>query len=329
MKKILAMSTICLFLIAGSAYADIQSYELRLGSAITGNTTVPSGGVSVMAVATGTNILKSGTSEIPTGRDSGYGVFEISGITVSQVQQAAGGDYTDNTFSIFYRTVLINANAHCDCAERKRLFFDTKLSGSTKYSKPFSFPPGSFIKFYFDSSGVTAYDSIQASLFLGLPDFDYKIDTTKTYCLYLGTADSGNSTQHTPGTGVSNLIVDGGKYVRSESTYIIDGMDEVVTGYCIFQIDELTICDAQQNYGGDYSGATLNVRYKESLIDDTIHWDAASAVTIVPMSVAMSGNTKIVYPFAPDLAKYIRFEFISGITAYDNLKAKVSFKIGD
>ena len=307
--------------------ADIKYNVLRLGSALTGNTTSPLGGVSTMAVVEGFDIPRSGTSEIPTGRDPGYGVFELSGITISQAQSGTTGPYSDNTFSVFYKTVLENHASHWNFAERKRLFYNEQLSGATKYSKVFSFPPGSFVRFYWESSGVTAYDNASARVLLGLPDFNYYVDNTRTYLLYLGTSDSGNTTTYGSGSGTSTLVVDGGKYNRSEATYIIDGMEKTDGEFYIFQIETLTISQAAQARGsGNYSGVTLTVRYRESTIDDSNSWAKAQTVDIIS-GMALSGNTRYQIPIYPEAVGYIRFDaYMSGITPFDNIKAKFKCK---
>jgi len=306
--------------------ADIKYNVLRLGSALTGNTTSPLGGVSTMAVVEGFDIVRSGTSEIPTGRDPGYGVFELSEITVSQRQLGLGGTYSDNTFSVFYKTVLENHPDHWNFAERKRIFYNESLSGATKYQKVFSFPPGSFVRFYWESSGVTAYDNVSAKVFLGLPDFNYYVDNTRTYLLSLGTADSGNTTTYGAISGTSTLVVDGGKYKRSEATYIIDGMEKTDGEFYIFQIDTLTISQVQQAAGGNYSGATITVRYRESTIDDSNSWAKAQTIDIIS-GMALSGNTRYQIPIYPEAVGCIRFDaYMSGVTPFDNIKAKFKCK---
>ncbi|GAG97589.1 unnamed protein product, partial [marine sediment metagenome] len=234
------------------------------------------------------------------------------------------GDYTDNTFSVWYRELLDESAVGWGTQERKRLIYDMTLSGNSTFAAPFHFTPGSKIRFYFGSSGVTAYDMATAKLLLGIPEYDQTRSKVKEYNLYLGTANSGISTQPSA-TGVSNMIVDGEAYIRSDEGYIIDNMDETSGEFYVFQIDTLTICQASQA-SGNYSGNTVTFRYRESTINTDAAWAAAATVDIIT-AMAISGNTRYSVDLDLKAIGFVRFDLLpSGVTAWDFVKAKFRCK---
>ncbi len=305
---------------ASGTWADVETYYVNLGSAISGNTTEGNGGVSIMAL-TGGNIRRSGASQFATGRNPGYYLLGITGVTVSIQQQSDAGNYSDTKFSLFYKSAILNETTYWDAAERKRIFYDMKLSGHTQYQQPFSVPPGSFIRFYWETSGTTVFDGVTANLITGLPPHYFELPKEETYFLYLGTSDSGNSTQPSS-TGVSKMLVDGERYKRSESTFVIEDTDKLEGDYFGFQIDTLTISQAQTSGASNYSGVTVTFQYKESMIDETAHWDAAQYIDIIT-AMALSGNTRYQVQIYPEALGFIRFYMApSGVTAFDNAKVK-------
>ena len=150
----------------------------------------------------------------------------------------------------------------------------------------------------------------------------YASADSRTYYLYLGTADSGNTT--VAKSGVSTLIVQGHGFNRSMAATDITGLEKLGDGTAMFQVITLTASQAQQGAGGTYSGVTFWVRYRER-IDASIPWSLTDYTSVVS-GFAMSGNTSYQIPIYPELMGEQRWEFYtSGITPFDNAIFKIRY----
>ena len=145
----------------------------------------------------------------------------------------------------------------------------------------------------------------------------------KTYILYLGATDSGNTTTNV--SGVSTLIIEGPQHQRSQGITDLIGLEHYDVGDAIMQVEVLTISQASQQSVASNSGATFTIRYRER-VSSGVTWSLTNPVTIFD-GVALSGNSLYQTVFYPEAMGQIRFEFISGATEFDN--AKIKFRILD
>ncbi len=135
------------------------------------------------------------------------------------------------------------------------------------------------------------------------------------YTLYLDTAAnydaiSGNTTA--PGGGVTNMVVAGAGLKRVHGKTTISNLantDEI----WVIQVTNLTISQHAQAQGGDNSGTTFSVRYKESLDSGTSFWNKAQTVDVIT-GMALSGNTLYQVEFFPAALGGLKWEFITGGT---------------
>lgn len=74
-----------------------------------------------------------------------------------------------------------------------------------------------------------------------------------------------------------------------------------------------------------YSGASITVRYMESLINTTDAFLSATRVNILD-GVALSGETEIQIPFYPQAMGYLGFELLSGISGFSGITGYVQIK---
>ena len=98
-------------------------------------------------------------------------------------------------------------------------------------------------------------------------------------------------------------------------------------GFHSLYIMELTACDAQQNYGGDYSGVSCDivVEYVPENTDEA--WAKAKSITIFN-DLALSGDTKQPVRFYPVWGSdFYRFKFTpNGCTAFGTAKIRHEWK---
>jgi len=165
MKRIFLILTVLVFLFPISGLgADTKNYTLSLGSAISGNlTTASSAGTSIFAITSGPDIVRSGASVLNIAETDGtfYG-FQITGITVSQAQQTAGGDYSGNTITVRYKETLKNETRFWDAAQTVDIISAMALSGNTLYQVSVYPAAMGFIKLEALLSGVTPLDGMTA-----------------------------------------------------------------------------------------------------------------------------------------------------------------------
>lgn len=142
----------------------------------------------------------------------------------------------------------------------------------------------------------------------------------KVWTLNLGTAVSGNTTIASS-SAVSNFVISGTGMPQSKGYMIVD-LGELEGEFFVFQISAVTVSQAQQQAGGDWSGVTVGtIQYRESIIDTPAAWEKATPVTIMT-NVALSGATAIQIPIFPDAAGKIRFDRVaSGVTELDAFTA--------
>ena len=144
----------------------------------------------------------------------------------------------------------------------------------------------------------------------------------RTYTLYLGKTDTGNTTTNV--SGVSVLIVQAAGYKRTDGITDITGLEHLEDGTAIFQVSWVTINQvAQAIISGTTphsTGATFTVRYRERLSND-VDWSLTTPITILS-AMALSGNSLYQLPIDPEAMGEIRFEFISGATEFDGAKFK-------
>jgi len=155
--------------------------------------------------------------------------------------------------------------------------------------------------------------------FVWLP---YASADSRTYYLYLGKTDSGNTT--VAHSGVSTLIVQGYGIQRKDSVTDLTGLENLKDGTAMFQITALEVSQAAQGKGGDNSGATIWVRYRER-IDSGVTWSLTSPISVVS-GFAISGASMYQIPIYPELMGEQRWEFCtSGPTAFNNAIFKIRY----
>lgn len=145
----------------------------------------------------------------------------------------------------------------------------------------------------------------------------------RTYTLFLGTSDSGNTTA---ASGTSNLIVQGASYQRITGASKITDMHKFGEGEVstVVQIEEITVSQHAQGQGGDNSGTTFTLRYRETVLSGTTYDNAASTTDIFTGTL-LSGTTQRQTVIYPELLGDIEFQVLSGITPLEQFKAVVRF----
>ncbi len=159
MKK-LVISMLLLFALAAPP-AMATTYDLSTSTATTGATTVPNGGVSTFLL-NGT----AGSYDLypQLNREYAYG-FELTGVSASQVQKAAGGDWSGVTLSVFMKFKSESDNSSWDSAGRSYLIKDMPVnSGASPYIVWIKAPPADRARVYVETSGVTAFDLVKGKL---------------------------------------------------------------------------------------------------------------------------------------------------------------------
>lgn len=133
----------------------------------------------------------------------------------------------------------------------------------------------------------------------------------RTYYLYLGKTDSGNTT--VMNGGVSNMTVRGDGHDRSAGTYIIHSVDEKFDGYFTVQLTATTPSQAQIGLGGDWSGVSFTLRYRISEIDNANAWAGASNYDVPEFSgmALSSGTSRRQVTVEIPITKYLRFDFLT------------------
>lgn len=138
------------------------------------------------------------------------------------------------------------------------------------------------------------------------------------YTLYLDTsanydAKSGGTTAP---SGTSAMVVDGAGLKRADGKTIISSLantDEI----WMVQLAGVSVSVNALAQGGNNSGATFTLRYKESLVSGTTFWDKAQTFDVMT-GMALSGNTLRQVEIYPAALGHIAFEFVTGgITPFD------------
>lgn len=116
----------------------------------------------------------------------------------------------------------------------------------------------------------------------------------------------------TAASGTSTMIIG----TSSATTVEITKPSDTFT--CVVQLPSISSitpyeAGAAAVGGGDYSGTTFTLRYKESIVDSSDAWAAASATNVFNGTL-LSGTTMRQVQIYPVAAGYIQFELISGIT---------------
>ena len=151
-----------------NAQPRIREYTVYLSQYDTGNTTVAKSGVS-LCMLDGTDLKRDKGDTTLKSMESYSGriaLLQIDTLTVSQVQQKQGGTYSGNTFYVGCKSIIPGGN--WDLAEMHYATFGMPLSGTSQAVIPFEIPPGDQTRIYFGSSGVTAYDTFKATLWIGV-----------------------------------------------------------------------------------------------------------------------------------------------------------------
>ena len=145
----------------------------------------------------------------------------------------------------------------------------------------------------------------------------------KTYLLYLGATDSGNTT--VVSGGVSNLIIEGDGHNRSTGSLVISNIDERLEGFWTVQLDEITESQVQQDAGGSLDSMSFTLRYRVSNIDNANAWSGVSTYDVPELNaITLSGTTRYQVGVEVPEAQFIRWDFLtSGATPFDHVKFKV------
>lgn len=170
MRKFLTIvCAICIsiLMVGTSLAADAKTYQLSLGSAISGNSTSygSSSGTSVFAVVYGPDIVRSGTSIINIANTSGqFYVVQLTAVTPTQAAQGKGGSNSGQTVTLLYRESNRNTPMHWNFAEKKFIngLSGIALSGGTFYASGITPYGHGFIRFEVWLSSTTGYDNITA-----------------------------------------------------------------------------------------------------------------------------------------------------------------------
>lgn len=143
----------------------------------------------------------------------------------------------------------------------------------------------------------------------------------RTFFLYLGTTDSGNTTTT---SGVSNLIVAGGRYKRSDMSNIIHNVDLHFDGYFTVQLVEITVSQSQQGVGGSLDNVPFTLRFRKSDIDNAAAWAGASNYDVPEFSgIVLSGTTRRSVTVEIPNAEFVMWDFVTGgTTLFDHAKFK-------
>lgn len=133
---------------------------------------------------------------------------------------------------------------------------------------------------------------------------------SKTWVLYL-TPNMATTTVTVQNGGVSTMVVKGQGIQRRDGITTIDGLQYTDSGTWTVQIDDITVSAAQIAAGGDYSGASFWVVYKESMYTSSNHFDKATGVTIFD-GMALSGASRVQKEIFPVAMGAMQFDFITG-----------------
>jgi len=176
MKKvflILIMLMVAVGGLAGTCLGNIRTWELHTGdtsggatSYLTGNTTAACQSDCAYSGASPFFIVGYGgvsTFEIDTSKNA-YAV-NLTGVTESQVQQQAGGDWSGTSIAVVAWTANEDTAAAWNAAEAHVVYWGKPISsGSTPWAYPLRLPPAKYMRMGIVSSGVTAFDGVQATL---------------------------------------------------------------------------------------------------------------------------------------------------------------------
>lgn len=150
---------------------------LVLGTAESGNTTAASGS-SIFVISTTANVAfgTPPTYQCETDPVSGTSsvlrvmnvkefdcAFQLTGATVSQVQQAAGGDYSGTTVTVWYQKSLTNTAAAWNAATKTKILDGVLLSGASAVQTAFTPSWSEYLRFGF-TSGITVMDGVKGQV---------------------------------------------------------------------------------------------------------------------------------------------------------------------
>lgn len=141
----------------------------------------------------------------------------------------------------------------------------------------------------------------------------------KVWTLYLHRDMSGVSTAP---SGTSTMVVEGGGVDRSRNVQFMSNLDRLSSESWVVQIEDLALCQSALSAGGDNSGATFTLRYKESIYTGSNHWDQATTMNVFN-GTALSGSTRVQQQIYPVAMGSMQWEFISGITAFSGVTVRV------
>lgn len=137
----------------------------------------------------------------------------------------------------------------------------------------------------------------------------------KVFYLSLTTSiTTGTSGTTTVASGTSEVVINSGVTVIPR----LYNFDQFQTAVQIRTVNGLTIAAGESSKGGDHSGVTFTLRYKESLVDDQAYWDAATAVNVFNGVLFSSGTSLQQQEIFPVGLGFMKWEFISGITPMGN-----------
>ena len=143
---------------------------------------------------------------------------------------------------------------------------------------------------------------------------------SRTWMLYL-TPDMTVTTATAP-SGVSILVVEGGGVNRSLGSTMLQDLQFLKSDTWMVLIDDITVSQAQIDAGGDYSGTTGTLRYKESMYTDANHLNKSTTIDILA-GIALSGNSKVQTQIYPASMGIMQFEWESGVTAISGITVMV------
>jgi hypothetical protein len=252
----------------------IKTYDLSLsvadsgttsagGTWVSGSTTVANGGASPFILSGQDYVRTDGLSTIKDVRylNSGNGMLWITNLTISQYQQGAGAPYSGNTFYVVVKS--IPQGGDWTYAESIPICPPMAMSGATRYGIPFILEPGAEHRFYFVSSGITAYDQAKGTVEIGLPGVGFP--PVRSIPI------SSQTLTVTSASGVSTLTVpDGARSVTIMPIthgiyYTLNGSTPDTTSKHIAVDSLLTVSREEAKvlklYGDNAAASTVNVDY--------------------------------------------------------------------
>lgn len=148
----------------------------------------------------------------------------------------------------------------------------------------------------------------------------WALEPKHTINLELWSYESGTTYSNMNPSGTSTM------YLQVKSTHPLYGDSQTIRmpngGYWVLQMDDFSLNSGHTWYHN--TGATFEIYYEVSLINDATHWVAAEQIPII-LNFAISGTTEWIKPiwFKPPPANYMRVYFTSGITGFDEASLKL------